>query len=162
MDTCQVQDLLFSDESHFILSRLAPNCLQDVERLLMAMHWWGLESIMVVRSLLYVRQVQHHVIPGMSVNGGMFQHDNARPHAARISQEFLQRHNVQTWPWPARSLDVNPTEHVCDALDRVYARHVLRHCIMRAKELHNVLYTCTFDCCHASPLSNCHQGSWWS
>ncbi|XP_041357479.1 glutaredoxin domain-containing cysteine-rich protein CG12206-like [Gigantopelta aegis] len=38
--------------------------------------------------------LQHHVIPHMNVNGGMFQHDNARPHVARVSQKFLQRHNI--------------------------------------------------------------------
>ena len=49
--------------------------------------------------------LQHQAIPHMKLNGGMVQHDSARPHVARVSQEFLQCHNVQTSPWPARSPD---------------------------------------------------------
>ena len=33
--------------------------------------------------------LQHQVIPHMNINGGMFHHDNARPHVARVSHEFL-------------------------------------------------------------------------
>ncbi|XP_041357449.1 helicase with zinc finger domain 2-like [Gigantopelta aegis] len=69
--------------------------------------------------------LQHHVIPHMNFNGGMFQHDNARPHVARVSQEFLQRHNIQTSPWLARSPDLNPIEHLWDALDQLSSGLVL-------------------------------------
>ena len=31
--------------------------------------------------------LQHHVIPHMNFNGGMFQHDSVRPYVARVSQE---------------------------------------------------------------------------
>ncbi|KAJ4450220.1 hypothetical protein ANN_01627 [Periplaneta americana] len=47
---------------------------------------------------------------------GLFQQDNARPHTARVSQECLC--NVVTLPWPARSLDLSPIEHVWDHLGR--------------------------------------------
>ena len=49
--------------------------------------------------------LQHHVIPHLNVSGRMFQIDNDRPHVARVRQEFLQRHNVQTLLWPSRSPD---------------------------------------------------------
>ncbi|GFT36335.1 uncharacterized protein TNCV_3464851 [Trichonephila clavipes] len=46
----------------------------------------------------------------------IFQQDNARPHTARVAQDFL-RHS-QTLPWLARSPDVSPVEHVWDQLKR--------------------------------------------
>ncbi|GFT99699.1 transposable element Tcb2 transposase [Trichonephila clavipes] len=42
--------------------------------------------------------------------------DNARPHTARIAQDFLR--HFQTLPWPARSPDLSPVEHVWDQLKR--------------------------------------------
>ncbi|GFW94058.1 HTH_Tnp_Tc3_2 domain-containing protein [Trichonephila clavipes] len=48
--------------------------------------------------------------------GAIFQQDNARPHTARLSQQCLQGYDVL--PWPARSPDLSPIEHVCDALGR--------------------------------------------
>ncbi|GFU56568.1 transposable element Tc1 transposase [Trichonephila clavipes] len=51
--------------------------------------------------------------PGPPLNGlpgAIFQQDNAHPHTARIAQDFLR--NFQTLPWPARSSDLSPVEHV--------------------------------------------------
>ncbi|GFY16638.1 transposable element Tc1 transposase [Trichonephila clavipes] len=48
--------------------------------------------------------------------GAIYQQDNARPHTARLSQQCLQGYDVI--PWPARSPDLSPIEHVCDALGR--------------------------------------------
>ncbi|GFV29812.1 uncharacterized protein TNCV_1926371 [Trichonephila clavipes] len=42
--------------------------------------------------------------------GAIYQQDNARPHTARISQQCLQGYDVL--PWPARSPDLSPIEHV--------------------------------------------------
>jgi transposase len=33
-------------------------------------------------------------------------------------RDFLQDRNVSVLPWPAKSLDLNPIEHVWDLLDR--------------------------------------------
>ena len=44
--------------------------------------------------------------------------DNARPHAARICRQFLNRNNVNVLPWPAVSLDMYPIEHIWDYLGR--------------------------------------------
>ncbi|GFX92296.1 transposable element Tc1 transposase [Trichonephila clavipes] len=42
--------------------------------------------------------------------GAIFQQDNARPHTARVAQDFLR--HFQTLPWPSRSPDLSPVEHV--------------------------------------------------
>ncbi|GFX08038.1 transposable element Tcb2 transposase [Trichonephila clavipes] len=44
----------------------------------------------------------------------IFQQDNASPHTARVAQDFLC--HLQTLPWPARSPDLSPVEHVWDQL----------------------------------------------
>ncbi|GFS96891.1 transposable element Tcb2 transposase [Trichonephila clavipes] len=48
--------------------------------------------------------------------GAIFQQDNARPHAARVAQDFLR--HFQTLPCPARSPDLSPVKHVWDQLKR--------------------------------------------
>ncbi|GFX82349.1 transposable element Tc1 transposase [Trichonephila clavipes] len=51
--------------------------------------------------------------PGPFLNGlpgAIFQKDNARPHTARVAQDFLR--HFQTLPWSARSPDLSPVEQV--------------------------------------------------
>ena len=60
-----------------------------------------------------------HVVPFFQAHGNfVFQQDNARAHAARLTQDFLQCHNVHTMAWPALSSDLNPIEHFWDHLQR--------------------------------------------
>ncbi|GFV32175.1 transposable element Tcb2 transposase [Trichonephila clavipes] len=49
--------------------------------------------------------------------GAIFQQDNARPHTARVAQDFLR--HFQTLKWPAHSPDLSPVEHVWDQLKRL-------------------------------------------
>ncbi|GFW26293.1 HTH_Tnp_Tc3_2 domain-containing protein [Trichonephila clavipes] len=44
--------------------------------------------------------------------GKIFHQDNAHPHTARVAQDFLR--HFKTLPWPARSPDLSPVEHVWD------------------------------------------------
>ncbi|GFW89964.1 transposable element Tcb2 transposase [Trichonephila clavipes] len=82
------QKVVFSDESRFVLGT-------DDNR---------------------VRVCRH---PGPFLNGlpgAIFQQDNARPHTARVAQDILR--HFQTLPWPARSPELSPVEHVWDQLKR--------------------------------------------
>ncbi|GFV90857.1 DDE_3 domain-containing protein [Trichonephila clavipes] len=52
-----------------------------------------------------------HVGPFLNgLPGAIFQQDNAHPHKARVAQDFLR--HFQTLPWPSRSPDLSPVEHV--------------------------------------------------
>jgi transposase len=62
-------------------------------------------------SSLVVHFLQVH--PDMTL-----QHDNATSHTARFVRDFLQGRNVSVLPWPAKSPNLNPIEHVWDLLDR--------------------------------------------
>ncbi|KAL0200131.1 hypothetical protein M9458_003318, partial [Cirrhinus mrigala] len=64
------------------------------------------------------------VVPFIHDRHLMFQHDNARPHVARICTQFLEAENIPVLAWPAYSPDMSPNEHVWDALDRRTQQHV--------------------------------------
>ncbi|GFW69950.1 transposable element Tcb2 transposase [Trichonephila clavipes] len=82
------QNVVFSDESRFVLGT-------DDNRV----------------------RVWRHAGPFLNgLPGAIFYQDNARPHTARVSQDFLR--HFQTLPWQARSPDLSPVEHVLDQLKR--------------------------------------------
>ena len=53
-----------------------------------------------------------HVLPLVNAHNLTFQHDNARPHVARVCRDFLNQNNVQVLDWPPYSPDLNPIEHL--------------------------------------------------
>ena len=44
--------------------------------------------------------------------------DNARPHRARVVNQYLEQEGIERMNWPARSPDLNPIEHAKDMLQR--------------------------------------------
>ncbi|GFU98895.1 transposable element Tc1 transposase [Trichonephila clavipes] len=66
----------------------------------------------------YVHDIlQPHVLPLMQqLPGAIFQQVNARPHTAKVSQDCFR--TFTTLPWPARSPDLSPIEHIWDHLGR--------------------------------------------
>ncbi|GBM17306.1 hypothetical protein AVEN_237291-1 [Araneus ventricosus] len=72
---------------------------------------------------LYVSLViQPVVLPFMnSIQGGVFQQDNARPHTAVVTQHDLK--SVDMLLWPARSPDLSLFEHVWGSIGRQLQRH---------------------------------------
>ena len=72
----------------------------------------------------YINEVlQLVVLPFVQQHHVVLQDDNARPHRARIVQQFLQQNNVDHLDWPARSPDLSPIELVWDILgQRVWQR----------------------------------------
>ncbi|GFU65258.1 transposable element Tcb2 transposase [Trichonephila clavipes] len=49
--------------------------------------------------------------------------DNCRPHHANLVEDFLFKEEIIRREWPACSPNMNPTEHVWDALGRQVAGH---------------------------------------
>ena len=93
------------------------------------MVWGGIidrrkTNLIVVQGYLnaqdYINQIlQPEAVPFLQRQGpAILMQDNARPHVARICQQFLNRNNVNVLPWPAVSPDMNPIEHIWDYLGR--------------------------------------------
>ncbi|GFV87943.1 HTH_Tnp_Tc3_2 domain-containing protein [Trichonephila clavipes] len=80
---------------------------------------WGWDtrsSLVVLQGTLTARRYVDDILTPIvlfmlsSRPGAIYQQDNARPHTARLSQQCLQGYDVL--PWPARSPDLSPIEHV--------------------------------------------------
>ena len=85
-------------------------------------HHWT-ELVVMAGNLNAVRYrldiVLPHVVPYLQARPDTtLQHDNATSHTAHSVCDFLQERNVSVLPWPAKSPDLNPIEHVWDLLDR--------------------------------------------
>ncbi|GFW82671.1 transposable element Tcb2 transposase [Trichonephila clavipes] len=135
--------VVFSDESRFVLGtddnrvrvwrrpgeryNSPHTVLRHTARTAGVMVWGGIaynsrSTLIVMRGTLtgqrYVDDIlRPHVGPFLNgLPGAIFQQDNARPHTERVAQDFLR--HFQTLPWPVRSPDLSPVEHVWDQLKR--------------------------------------------
>lgn len=63
--------------------------------------------------------VEPHILPYLqTLEDPLFQQDNAPPHVARISRNRFEEAHVNILPWPAKSPDLSPIEHVWDIMGR--------------------------------------------
>jgi len=158
-----VTGIPFSDESCYNLSHadgrarvyrrqcetFAPVCVTQHDRFGGGgvMVWGGIMGgqktrLIVIRGNLnaqrYIDEVLNvEAIPFMQRNAlVVFQHVNVRPHTARITRARLAEANVNTMQWPAKSPDMNPIEHIWDALGRNVRRN---HNRQNIHELTNAL-----------------------
>ena len=56
-------------------------------------------------------------VPFVQQRNLILQQDNARPHVARVCQDFLANNNIAPLAWPPYSPDLTPIEHIWDELD---------------------------------------------
>ena len=54
------------------------------------------------------------VVPSIYDHHLMLQHDNARPHVARICTQFLEAENIPVFAWSAYSPEMSPIQHILD------------------------------------------------
>ncbi len=93
-----------------------------VSGLLMSTLW--IEWPMLVGLWYHDEILRPIVVPFIHDHHLMLQHDNPRPHVAKICTQFLEAKNIPVLALPAYSLDMSPIEHVWDALDRCIRQHV--------------------------------------
>lgn len=92
----------------------------------------------------YIRDIlEPHVIAyGPFVGDNfIFMDDNARPHVARIVNDYLHDVDIARMNWPARSPDLNPIEHVWDHMGRTIRQHeVPRRTLQELQNELNVIW----------------------
>ena len=140
----QWRRVLFTDEFRFTLyradgrrrvyrrrgERFADACVVERDRFGggSVMVWGGIahgiksQLIIVAGNMTAVRYrdeiLRPVAVPLVQQRNLILQQDNARPHVARVCQDFLANNNIAPLAWPPYSPDLTPIEHMWDELDR--------------------------------------------
>ena len=140
----QWRRVLFTDESRFTLfrpdgrhriyrrrgERFTDACVVEWDRFGggSVMVWGGIahgvksQLIVVDGNMTAVRYrdeiLRPVAVPLVQQRHLILQQDNARPHVARVCQDFLANNNIVPLDWPPYSPDLSPIEHLWDELDR--------------------------------------------
>ena len=140
----QWRRVFFTDESRFTLfrpdgrprvyrrrgERFADACVLERDRFGgdSVMVWGGISHgltsplIVIAGNLTGVRYrdeiLRPVAVPFVQQHHLIFQQDNARPHVARVCQDFLANHSINPLDLPPYSPDLSPIEHLWDEMDR--------------------------------------------
>lgn len=139
------RNIMFTDESRYVLDfndgrvrvrrlpteRFLDCCIVEHDRYgggsLMVwggISWTGRTDLVRINGTLTAERYVNEILEPIALpaiqqgNGVTLQQDNARAHTARLTTTFLRNNNVNCLPWPARSPDLSPIEHVWDILGR--------------------------------------------
>ncbi|GFX01406.1 transposable element Tcb2 transposase [Trichonephila clavipes] len=146
--------VLFTDESRFSLSSDSHRILIWRERgsrnhpsNIIERDRYGGHSVLVWGGIMHGSRTDLHIFDAGSVNGThycneillpyvrlfrgamglqfLFMDDNAPCHRTVAAEQLLDSEDIERMDWPARSLDLNPIEHVWDFLGRHLAARTL-------------------------------------